>query len=170
MEIDEAIDHRLEVREYADEPVEESVKRRTLDAGRLAPSGKNSQHWRFVLVEDGDALDALADASVTGGWVRNAAYAVVVCTDPSYEYHELDAGRAITHMQQAAWEHGVGSCIYTGLDRAATRSLFGIPDAYEVPGVIGFGYPTDGGAGRKQREPLSTIARRGHFEEPFEAQ
>jgi nitroreductase len=189
MDVTEAIDHRLEVREYANRPASEGTKRAVLDAGRKAPSGKNTQHWRFLLVNEPGGLDALADHSPSGGWVADAAFAVVVCTDPDYHYHRFDAGRAITHMQFRAWADGVGSrllssplarsvalplvaprgsCIYTGIDDAAVRDYFGVPDEYAVTAVVGFGYPEGSGRGRKRRKPLGEVAFRGRFGEPVE--
>lgn len=167
MDVTEAIEHRLEVRDYADEPVDEATKREALEAARLAPSGKNHQHWRFVLVDDPDDVERLADLSTTGGWVADAAFAVVVLTDPSLSYHHIDAGRAITHMQFAAWVDGVGSCIYTGFDEAGVREFLGVPDEYAVTAVVGFGYPAGSGRGRKSRRPLAEVAFRGRFGEPL---
>ncbi|MEF8831623.1 MAG: nitroreductase family protein, partial [Halobacteriales archaeon] len=140
----------------------------TLDAGRLAPSGKNLQHWRFVLLDDSDDVERLADLSTTGGWVEDADFAVVVLTDPTYGYHQIDAGRAITHMQFRAWVDGVGSCIYTGYDESDLRAFLGAPDTLDVTAVVGFGYPADGGAGTKGRAPLGEVAFDGRFGESFE--
>lgn len=41
MNVTEAIETRLEIRDFAHETVEEATKRAILDAARLAPSGKN---------------------------------------------------------------------------------------------------------------------------------
>jgi len=167
MAVSDAIERRLEVREYADESVDDAVVRETLDAARLAPSGKNLQHWRFVLVDDDADLERLADLSTTGFWVDDAAFAVVVCTDPEYHYHHVDAGRAITHMQFAAYRHDVGSCIYTGFDEGAMHEFLEVPLELSITAVVGFGYPADAGEGRKDRKPLSEVAFRGRFGEPF---
>lgn len=166
MDVIEALTHRLEVRDYADEPVDGHVVRTVLDAARLSPSGKNHQHWRFVVIE-GDDLGTLAQLSTTGTWITDAAFAVVVCTDPTLSYHQLDAGRAITHMQLAAWAHGVGSCIYTGFDDAKMHEFLAVPEAYDVTAVVGFGYPAGTGRGRKNRNPLSAVAFQGRFGEPY---
>lgn len=167
MDVSEAVDTRLEIREYADRPVDDGLKRTILEAGRNAPSGKNLQHWRFVLVDDPDRLAELADRSTTGGWVGGADFAVVVCTDPSYPYHEIDAGRSITHMQLVAWEHGVGSCIYTVKEPPAVE-LLGVPDDYHLALVGGFGYPTREIRGRRDRRPLEAVAFRNRFGEPLD--
>jgi len=157
MDVAEAIETRIEVRSYRDEPVDGETQREVLDAGRLAPSGRNLQHWRFILVADDDRLDGLAERSPTGGWVADAAFAVVVCTDPSYEYHDIDAGRAVTHMQLAAWAQGIGSCLYT-VDDIAAREFLGIPDDYDLTLVAAFGYPKKEIQGLKDRKPLTEVA------------
>lgn len=166
MDVREAVETRLEVREYSDEPVPEETTRAILDAGRLASSGKNLEHWRFILVDDADALDRLGDLSPTGSWIADAAFAVVVCTDPSYAFHKIDAGRAVTHMQLVAWEDGVGSCIYT-VDQPAVNDALEIPDEYALTAVVGFGYPTQDITGIKQRQPLEDIAYHGTFGTPL---
>lgn len=166
MDVSEAIRTRLEIREYADEPVDDDTKRRILDAARLAPSGKNLQHWAFVLVDDEEALVELADQSPSGGWVSGADFAVVVLTDPSYPYHEIDAGRAVTHMQLEAWNRGVGSCIYTGIQNE--RDLLGHPEALTATLVAAFGYPTrpiDTFVGEKDRAPLTELVHHGRYGE-----
>ena len=40
-------------------------------------------------------MKKLADDSITGKWVANCNYAVVVLTDPTLPYHMIDAGRAV---------------------------------------------------------------------------
>ncbi|MDY6819357.1 MAG: nitroreductase family protein [Halobacteriales archaeon] len=163
MDVTDVIEHRIEVREYADEPVDTSIKRAVLNAGRLAPSGKNHQHWRFILIDTPDRIQRLADISTSGQWVEDAAFAVVVLTDPTYPYNGIDAGRAITHMQFQAWTDGVGSCIYTGYDETEMRTFLEAPEAYDVTAVIGFGYPPGEIKGVKRRRPLSDIAFRERF-------
>lgn len=162
MDVSEAIDTRIEVRSYSDRPVDPETRRAVLDAGRLAPSGRNLQHWRFVLVADDERLDGLADRSPTGGWVADADFAVAVCTDPTYDYHAIDAGRAVTHMQLAAWEAGVGSCVYT-VDDPRAREFLEIPEEYDLTLVAAFGYPEAEIRGIKDRKPLEEIAFEGRF-------
>lgn len=166
MDVTDAIETRIEVRSYRDEPVDEETIRAVLEAGRLAPSGRNLQHWRFVLLEDDARLAGLAERSPTGSWVADAAFAVVVCTDPSYDFHEIDAGRAVTHMQLAAWERDVASCLYT-VDEPAAAEYLEIPDAYDLTLVAAFGHPEREIRGRKDRKPLEEIAYGGTFGTPL---
>ena len=108
----------------------------------------------------------MAAASTSGSWVAGADFAVVILTDPSYGYHEIDAGRAVTHMQLEAWSRGVGSCIYTGFDEAGMRDLLDHPQDMSVTLVAGFGHPTrdlDSFVGRKDRKPLAEVAHHGTY-------
>ena len=163
MSVMDAIERRLEVREFADEPVAAGIERAVVNAARLSPSSKNRQDWHFLLV-DGDALDDLAAVSPTGGWVADAAFAVIVCTG-DYPSHEVDVGRAVTHMQFAAWEHGLGSCIYTGLDPGAGSDVFDIPDDYVVGAVLGVGSPAEPSEGTKDRRPFDEVVSHDRFGE-----
>jgi len=167
MGIDDAIRHRIDVRDFADKPVDPGVRHAILDAGRLAPSGKNTQHWRFVLLTDEGDIAQLAELSTSGTWIDGADFAVVVTTDPSYHYHELDAGRAISHMQFAAFDRGVGSCIYTGYDDAAMREFLDVPDDRSITAVVGFGRPANGLRGQKRRQALSDVAYADRFGKPL---
>ncbi|MDE6760454.1 MAG: nitroreductase [Lachnospiraceae bacterium] len=40
---------RRSIRKYKQEPVSENILEQILDAGRVAPSGKNKQPWRFLV-------------------------------------------------------------------------------------------------------------------------
>jgi nitroreductase len=171
MDVTHALQTRIEVRRYADEPVAEETKRAILEAARGAPSGKNLQHWRFVLLEAQADLDRLADLSTTGGWIDGADVAVVVLTNPEHDYHEIDAGRAITYMQLAAWEVGVGSCIYTGFDEAGMGGFLEVPPELAVTAVVGFGHPKfdiDALTGQKDRESLASVVHEGRYGRPVE--
>ena len=163
MDVFEAIRTRLDIKEYSDQEVSNEVKREILEAGRLASSGLNSQHWRFILIDGKEELRKLAEISTTGKWIADANFAVIVLTDPKYPYHALDAGRAITYMQLAAWERGVASRIYTGYDEARMRREYNIPSNMHITAVVGFGYPKRKIIGRKSRLPLSEIAYSGKY-------
>lgn len=163
MDTFEAIATKLEITEFSDKPVPAEIKRKVLEAARLSPSGINSQHWRFILIQDKNKLKQLADDSTTGKWVERANFAVVVLTDPKYNFHQLDAGRVIQNMQLAAWNYNVGSRIYTGMNRELMVKHFGIPENYNIAAVVGFGFPKRKILGKKNRKELEEIAFSDYF-------
>ena len=158
MNATEAVKTKLDVREFSPKPVPIDVKTAVLEAARLTQSGTNSQHWRFVLVQDPKNLKTMADDSTWGKWVAGANFAVIVCTDPSKSYHMIDAGRAVQDMQLTAWDQGVASCVFTGIRLPEFRRDFGIPKGLDPTIVVGFGYPQRKLYGKKNRKPLSEVA------------
>ena len=158
MDTYESIATKLDVREFSSRPVPADIKRKVLEAARLTQSGGNLQHWRFILVEGKENLKRLAGDSISGKWVAGADFAVTVLTDPKYPFHLLDAGRATQDMQLAAWNYGVASGVFTGIDRRALARDFGIPEGLNPSVIVGFGYPVRRIIGKKNRKPLSELA------------
>ena len=91
--------------------------------------------------------------------MAKANFGVIVLTDPKYGFHKIDAGRAVQDMQLAAWNFGVVSCIYTGVNEEALRKDFEIPKDLHISVIAGFGYPARKISGkRKNRKPLGEVA------------
>ncbi len=53
---------RRSIRRYADRPVDRALVERLLAAATWAPSAHNRQPWRFVVIQDTEAQERLADA------------------------------------------------------------------------------------------------------------
>jgi nitroreductase len=166
MEVFEAIRTLFAVRRYRDKPVPEDVLRRVLEAGRLSPSAMNKQPWHFVVVQDPNMLRQLGAAAQTGPYVSEAPLAIVVAIQPS-RFAIADVGRAIQDMLLTAWDAGVGSN-WVGSGGPAAKELLGIPEELDVVAIVPLGYPADAIAqGQKSRKPLSEIAHRERWGQPF---
>jgi nitroreductase len=93
--------------------------------------------------------------------------AVAVVIEKS-RFSVSDASRAIQSMVLTAWEAGVGSnwVGFFGIDGA--KPLLGIPEELDLLAIVPFGYPLQAvGKGIKKRKPLSEIASRERFGQPF---
>ncbi len=167
MDAYDAVITKLDVDEFTSKSVPPDIKLKVLEAARLSGSGMNVQHWRFLLVQGRDRLKTLANDSTTGKWVEGANFAVIVVTNPKYGFHLIDAGRALTSMQIAAWNFGVASRIFTGINREALEKDFSIPKDLSPSVVVGFGYPTTKISGKKKRSPLSEVAFLDRFGKPL---
>ncbi len=152
MDAFECIATKLDFRNFASKKVPAEVKMKALEAGRLTGSGVSRQHWKFILVQDPSSIKQLARDSTSGGWVASANFAVIVLTDPKYGFYKIDAGRALQDMELAAWNYGVVSCLYTGVNEDAFRKNFEIPKEFDISAVVGFGYPARKITG-KEEEP-----------------
>jgi nitroreductase len=160
-----AVASRREVREYADRELPEELVSRILDAGRLAGSAKNRQPWRFLVVEDAEARERLADAVYEPTNVRGAKLVVAVLAKAS-----LDTGRAMQNMLLAAWNDGVGSCPNGIADPDRAREALGLGEEDELAIVLTFGWPArpidptrrtpEEWSGRANRKPLHELVER----------
>ncbi|MEW6753774.1 MAG: nitroreductase family protein, partial [Candidatus Latescibacterota bacterium] len=63
MDIHEVIRVRRSVRAYADQPIADDQLERLLQAARWAPSARNLQPYRLVIVRDAERRRALAQAA-----------------------------------------------------------------------------------------------------------
>lgn len=66
MELTEALRTTGAVREFTDEPVDDTTLARVLDNARFAPSGGNAQSWRVVSVKDPGLRRRLRDLYLPG--------------------------------------------------------------------------------------------------------
>ncbi|MFZ8849158.1 MAG: nitroreductase family protein [Thermoproteota archaeon] len=167
MEVYDYVIKKLDIREYSQKEIPKDIKLKILEAARSTGSGKNLQHWRFIVVKDKENLKKLADDSITGKWIVNANFAVIVLTDPKYPFHLIDAGRVVQNMQIAAWGYGIASCIFTGINKEKLRKDFNIPEDLEPSVVVGFGYPVKKIKGKKNRKPLNELVFIEKYGNPF---
>ena len=167
MEAVEAVRTLLAVRRYQDRPIPETLVRKIVEAGRLTGSAMNLQPWSFIVVQDRDTLRKMGQLARSGSYVAQAPLAIVVAIDKT-GYAESDASRAIHSMLLAAWAEGVGSnwVGFGGLEKV--NALLGIPAGLDTLAILPFGYPVDKvGRGVKKRKPLSAIAHRERYGQPF---
>lgn len=82
-------------------------------------------------------------------------------------FWHVDVGMASLLMLQTAVDEGLGACFF-GVPPAhvpAVRAELGIPDEFEITGVVAVGHPADGGAKgsptRRRRKPLDEVVHRG---------
>jgi nitroreductase len=128
-----AIVSKRDTRRYSDEPIPEDVVERILNAGRVTGSASNRQPWRFLIVEDAERRERLADAVYEPTNIRGAQLVVAILgTRP------FDLGRCAQNMMLAAWNDGVASCPNGIADAEAANEALGL-DGSPI-NVLSFGY------------------------------
>jgi hypothetical protein len=105
MDITEAIRARRSIRSYQDRPIEQEKLMRVLDAGRLAPSARNLQDWKFIVVKDKEKRQRLSEAARGQAFVAQAPVTIAACgTEIEYimtcgQYcYPIDVAIAVDHM------------------------------------------------------------------------
>ena len=144
----DAIRTKRMVRFFAPKSIEPDVLEAILDAGRHAPSSKNSQRWDFIVIDDREQLRALSKVGPYAGHLAGAAVAVALVTpNPHGPGSPLsvvwDCGIAAENMMLAAWSLGIGSCPATVYEPEMARELLGYPAELECEYLISFGYPAN---------------------------
>lgn len=165
MELYEAIAARRSVRKYTDTPVEPEKIARILEAGRLAPSWKNRQCWRFVLLSDAEKrqmLGTLIDNPSVECYT-NAPYVLVLCADSTdsgssggKEYYLVDCGICMAQIALAATAEGLGTCWVGYFPENPVRSLVGAPMDTRIVAITPIGYAAEAPEARP-RQPLSQL-------------
>ncbi|MDQ3902319.1 MAG: nitroreductase family protein [Thermoproteota archaeon] len=150
MDAFECIATKLDIREFDSKDIPPDIKSKIMEAARLTGSGLNTQHWRFIVVEEKKNIEKLAEDSTTGRWISGANFAVIVLTNPRHKFHMIDAGRVVQDMQLAAWNYGVASCLFTGVQDEKLRDDFNISGDLNPTVVMGFGFPAKKIGGKKK--------------------
>ncbi len=157
---------RREIRDYVDKPIPDESLRKILEAGRLAPSSKNSQPWHFVVIKNKETLEKIASLTPTGAHISKAPLAIAVLMDGA-KLPEVDGARAIQNMVLEAWDLGIGACWVTNFYDDAVKDVLNAPQRMKLISVIPFGYPTQPKArGKKNRKRFEEIVSNERLEEP----
>ena len=144
-------------------PIPDEVVERILDAGRLSGSASNKQPWRFLIVDDAEKRERLADAVYEPGNVRGATLVVAIAGARPF-----DLGRCAQNMMLAAWNEGVSSTPNGVEDKDAAAEILGLEEAPVT--VLTFGYPAkhpgaesrtaEDWSGRANRRPVAESVER----------
>jgi nitroreductase len=167
MDVFEAIAVRRSVRTFLDRPVGEDVLEKILDAARRAPSARNAQEWRFVVVSDRAVRERIASEAARQPFIGTAGILLACCavTDgrvmrcgqPAYP---IDVAIAMDHLSLAAAALGLGTCWIGSFDEALVRQILGIDSGVRVVQLMPLGYPADPSPVPKSRLSLAEIVRR----------
>lgn len=150
----ELAEDRRSIRRYTDEPVSHEQTEKILKTASLAPSSYGQNPVEFVVVEDKETIQKLADCKKIGApSVRNAPVAIVVMADTSKgELWVEDTSVAAAYLMLAAEDEGLGACwnqihLRDGQEQRASLEiceLLGIPKKYEVLCVMSLGHKGEG--------------------------
>lgn len=140
---------RYSVRKFRPERVEADKVSAILEAARLAPTAKNLQPERILVIDGEAALEKLKGCTPCH---YHAPLAFLICYDSDVCYKreldgkgsgEIDASIAGTHMMLQAASIGLGSTWVMNFDPEKMREAFHIPDAIKPVALLVCGYPAE---------------------------
>lgn len=169
MSILPAITARWSAKRFLPQPLGNSHVERIVQAARLAPSAKNRQEWRFIVVSRSDLRDRLADAAFGAEQIVTAPVIIAVCTT-NIDYrmpngqlsYPVDLSIASAFMMLQATYEGIGSCAMTTFDEQEVQDLLSVPHAMRVVMMLAFGY-TDQPPPERRRKALADIVAYEHW-------
>jgi nitroreductase len=162
MDLMQTIRARRSIRKFRDRPVEDANILAVLEAGRLAPSAKNMQDWRFIVVRDKTARSKLAIAALGQQFVAEAPVViaacgtsdlVMTCGQPAYA---IDVAIALDHITLRAASLGLGTCWIGAFYEDQAKAILGVPEGVRVVALLPLGYPAEEPFPRP-RKPLDEI-------------
>ena len=154
MTVLEAIRNRYSCRAYQDKPIERDKLDSIFEAARLAPSARNLQDWRFVLVTDKETKRKLAEAANNQRFLENAGAIIIGCTNSDHVMRcgqavgPIDVAIALEHICLQATELGLATCWIGSFYPEKVRPIVGVPDDITIVELMAVGYPAD-----KPKEP-----------------
>ncbi len=162
MQISEAIKTRRSVREFLKKEVEREKVTEILEAGRWAPSGHNNQPWRFVIIDNKEIKNILAEQTHYGSIIKSASICIAVFLDQKASYDrtkDLQAiGACIQNMLLSIHSMGLGGCWLGEIlkNKDNVSNILKVPDSYELMAVIAIGYPAKGDR-KSERKKLEEL-------------
>lgn len=146
---------RKSIRKYTDEAIPDDAIEKILEAGKLAPSGRNKKPVKPILVRDKETLEYLSNTRSHGSQLLAGANAAIVVAGDS-ELSDTwieDCSIAMIIMQLQATELGIGNCWVQVRGRMLDetgevtadliKTKLNIPDNFSVECMLALGMPAE---------------------------
>lgn len=160
MKVYEAILKRRSIRRFKNKAVPDDALEKCIDAGRLAPSGRNQQLCEYIVINDAKVLPGIFEH--IGGSAKlppdkggprpeqTAKAYTIVLINKTLEGEAnrrrvtlIDVGLAAENIILTALEQGIGCCPILMFNEGDLKLLLGIPEGYDIALVIAMGYPDE---------------------------
>ena len=170
MKFAELVKIRQSDRKYKNQEVEKEKILQCLETARLSPSANNSQPWKFVVVDDVEKKEQIAECSIGLGmnkFTHQCPVIVAVVIEKqdfmtkiggiikNKDYSTFDVGIAVNQFCLQAADLGLGTCIMGWFDEKKIKKILGVKNR-RIPLLISLGYP-DAPTREKVRKPLDVM-------------
>jgi len=161
-------------RSYLNKPVEKEKIDRILEAALLAPSACNAQPWHFIVVDDQELKDKIADKTSNvllplNHFTKQAPVYIVIVMEKANltsglgstikdkHFPLIDIGITAEHICLQATAEGLGTCMIGWFDEEGVKRLLNVPKNKRVILIITLGYPASDHIRPKKRKKVEEI-------------
>ena len=141
-------------RKFTEQEIDADDVRLILRAALMSPTSKGQRAWQFVVVDDKQDIEKLAEAKDLGSqFLKGAPLAIVVLGDPVQNDCWIEDGSiAAISMQYQAEDLGLGSCWIQMRGRGLSdgtsadtviRGILDIPENLNVLCILAIGHKAD---------------------------
>ena len=170
METLEAINKRASLKTHlSTRDVEQDKIIKILEAAKLAPSARNNQPWRFIVITGRENVENVVTRAFkeTNQVVKEAPVLIIVCANPKddviadgKEFYLIDVGLAVENILLAATDLGLVTHPMAAVDEVELRKVLGIPDEVKFVIATPLAYPAGGSYEEAAQERLSQRTRK----------
>ncbi len=154
---------RVSVRQFTEQKPSEEQIQMLLKAAMAAPTGRNLQPWKFIVVDDKELLKSIGEQLPYSNVANGAQVCIVPCGDVtvSQDMWVEDVSAATENILLAAHAMGLGA-VWTAVHPFRTdvlRPILNIPENLIPLCVIPVGYPADANLQPKDKFKPENIQR-----------
>ncbi len=170
----ELIQKRQSTRAYDSRPVEKNKIMQCIEAAHLAPSACNAQPWKFIIIDDPELKNKIAECTTTATIPMNhftiqaPVHIAVVMESGNFTskigavirnkpFTLIDIGIASVQFCLQATAEGLGTCMVGWFNEKKVKKLLGIPTSKRVVLIITLGYPKTEEIRKKIRKPIDDV-------------
>lgn len=177
MPVIEAIRDRRSIRKYKADKIKDEDILQIIEAARLAPSGSNTQPWKFIIIKNEATKKKIVEVDHKQKWMLTAPVFIVCVSDirtriedvdlesfwedspqPELKLVIRDTAIAISYMLLEAQHLKLGTCWTGWYEQEKMRKVLELPEYLYVSGVITLGY-ADEKPEMRPRKSLDEIVR-----------
>jgi nitroreductase len=149
MDLNDAIQSRKSAKSFTDKKPDWRDIIECIDSARYAPMAGNNYSLKFILINDEETIQKLAEFAQQD-FIAKAHYVVVACTSSSRTtnlfgkrgeiYCRQQAGAAIENFLLSIEAKGLSTCWIGHFEDKSVKKELGIPDDFDVEAFFPVGY------------------------------
>jgi len=151
MDFNKVIKKRASIRDYSDKKIKYDKVIDAIEAANLAPSPGNIPIIKYIVVEDKETINKLADACQQD-FVKDAKVLVVICSvskkvklmydKRADKYIKQHVGAAIENFLLKITEMKLASCWVGAFSEVTAKNILSVPEDVDVEAILPIAYKT----------------------------